>query len=323
MAKQKQVSIGIDLGGSNINAIAFDADYAHVFEDKIDTEARDGYKHVIARLQDQLERIEKAVREAGYSVEAVGLGVPGLVSAGSDLVKIAPNLQWENVRPFVDMKLTARKDLRIRLVNDVNAGLMGELTRIKSNPKIVAAYFCGTGIGGAVAIDGKLITGHDGGAGEVGHMMVLHGGRRCSCGRDGCLEAYIGKWALNRKIQQRMKSSKRTELQNLIKYNLKKMPVKSSTLKKAYEAGDKFTLYLMNEYYSKFLAAGISQTVNLLSPDLIVLGGGIMESLGQKLLPHILKYLAAYCINTPPALRLAELGDAAGPLGSAYMARNS
>lgn len=312
--------IGIDLGGSNSYAVAFDENLTPVAEDKIDTEARDGYQHVIGRLTGQLARMQELISAAGFRLAGIGLGVPGVVSPDSGLVRTAPNLGWENVRPLRDLGLVTRTDVYSILVNDVNAGLIGELTRLRDVPRMAVAYFCGTGIGGAVAVDGRLWLGMEGGAGEVGHMIVRAGGRECGCGRKGCLEAYIGKWSLNRRIQRHIEAGRKTILKELVDYNLKKVPVKSSSLKKAYEKEDRFVTSLMNDHYARFLAAGISQTVNLLQPDVIILGGGIMEALGTKLLPHITSRVSRYSIVAPSLLRLAELGDLAGPAGAAKVA---
>lgn len=316
-----QAHLGIDLGGSNIYAVVFDDMYVPVTEDKIDTEAREGYSHVISRLAKQIEKLEAAAKEKGFQIENIGLGVPGVVSVDTEIVRLAPNLGWANKRPLLDLGLLTRRDVRSRLVNDVNAGMMGELERMTRKPHVAVAYFCGTGVGGAIAIDGQLVLGKDGGAGEVGHMIVREGGRKMQEGVRGSLESYIGKWALNRRIERALDSKKKTLLKEVIDYNLKKTPVKSSSLRKAYEKGDDFTMNLMNNYYAKFLASGISQTVNLINPDVVILGGGIMESMGVKLLPHIHGHLSQRCINPLPHLRLAELGDLAGPMGAAVMAR--
>ncbi len=316
------VHLGIDLGGSNIYSVVFDEQYHPVAESKIDTEAKEGYNHVIGRLRAQLDSLNAECESKGMRIETVGLGVPGVVSRETDLVRIAPNLGWENKHPLHDLGLLRQKDIRSVLVNDVNAGLMGELARMTTKPGIAVAFFCGTGVGGAVALNGELLLGHDGGAGEVGHMIVRDGGRKPLGGPRGSLEAYIGKWALNRRIDRYLDTKKKTVLRDLIDYNLKKTPIKSSSLKKAYERGDGFAQALMNEYYCKFLAVGISQAVNLLNPDLVILGGGIMEAMGVKLLPHLQSKLPMRCINPLPQIRLAELGDLAGPTGAAYLARN-
>lgn len=315
----KAAYLGIDLGGSNINCCAFDVNGQILAERKVDTEAQGGYEHVIARISGQLERIRRQLDEGGYLLSAVGLCVPGVVLAGEGRVKIAPNLGWQNVHPLRDLRAGG---LPVILANDVNAGLVGELSRYETRPETALAYFCGTGIGGAVVIGGRLITGAHGGAGEVGHMVVRLGGRKMERGVRGSLEAYIGKWALNHRIIERIKSGKKTMLRDIIKYNLNKTPVKSSSLKKAYEAGDRFCVDLMEEHYCKYLGVGIAQSANLLDPELVILGGGIMEAMGASLVPVIQKYLKRHTIGYPPELRLARLGDLAGPVGAAHLARN-
>lgn len=316
--------LGMDLGGSNINSVAFDAAGEVLAEDKIDTEARSGYEHVIARIADQIQRLRAQLEAAGHELAAVGLCVPGVVQAADARVEIAPNLDWHNVYPLRDLlPLLGESPPRMILSNDVNAGLVGELSRYAENerPASALAYFCGTGIGGAVVLNGQLISGARGGAGEVGHMVVRLGGRKMEQGVRGSLEAYIGKWALNRRIAERFKSGKKTLLRDIIKYNLSKTPVKSSSLKKAYTAGDKFCVALLEEHYCKYLGAGIGQAANLLDPEVVILGGGIMEALGAELLPVIRKSLKRHTIGTPPELQLARLGDLAGPVGAAHLAR--
>lgn len=328
--------LGIDLGGSNIYSVAFDAADEVLLEDKIDTEARSGYDHVIRRIADQIQRMRGELMERGRALAAVGLCVPGVVQATrppnfaevtafpGGRVEIAPNLNWRNVYPLRDLEpLLGDTPPCMVLSNDVNAGLVGELSRYAESerPASALAYFCGTGIGGAVVLNGQLITGARGGAGEVGHMVVRLGGRKMEHGVRGSLEAYIGKWALNRRIAERFKSGKKTMLRDIIKYNLNKTPVKSSSLKKAYEAGDKFCVALLEEHYCRYLGAGIGQAANLLDPEVVILGGGIMEALGEKLLPVVRKSLKRHTIGSPPDLQLALLGDLAGPVGAAYLAR--
>lgn len=316
-ANAKPAALGIDLGGSNIFSVVFDEENRPIAEDKVDTGAKQGYDAVIGRIRDQVARLDAAAADRGYHIEAIGLGVPGVTRG--DEITFAPNLGWENVRPLQDSGLS---DRRAVLINDVNAGLLGELTRLDPVPPVVAAYFCGTGIGGAVAVNGQIVTGMSGGAGEVGHMVVKANGKRVGGGLKGSLESYIGKWALNGKIQKALKSKKKTRLREIITYNLGKTPVKSSTLKKGFEQDDQFTRRLLH-YYVKYLSIGMSQTINLLSPNLIVLGGGIMEALGEQLLPDIRRKLQRYSVNELPELRLAALGDLAGPLGAATQAREA
>ncbi len=320
-AQEKSSFIGMDVGGSNIFSVLFDSDYKPIMQDKIDTDAREGYSDVMKRMRERLDILEQESNRLGYELLGIGIGVPGVVSGDATCVRTAPNLGWNEVYPLKDLGLDDRAGLNSLLVNDVNAGHMGELTLRESSNGIVVSFFCGTGVGGALSIDGNLVTGFDGGAGEVGHMIVSQDGRKCGCGRYGCLEAYIGKWALNDLIQKAI-DKKKTVLRELIPYDLSKKPIKSSSLKKAYEKNDPYVRDLMENYYSRHLAVGISQVVNFINPQLVILGGGMMESLGKYLLSHIYHYMDELCINTPPQLQLAELGDFAGPTGAAYLSRS-
>ena len=314
LRRSTPATIGIDLGGSNSFACAYTADFKLLLRDKIATEAKGGYDHVIGRLRDQIERMRQGLKKDGCVLSGIGLAVPGIVHRDGFL-STAPNLGWKDCRPMDSLGLSSDRTVRSVLMNDVNAGLMGELSVLPRPPFCAVAYFCGTGIGGAIAYEGRLFLGAHGSAGEVGHLIVTRGGRRCGCGRRGCLEAYVGKWALNYRVARALNRGVPTKLKSLIKYDLKTEPIKSSTLKKAYEAEDPFTLELLNDYYVKHLAAGISQAVNFTNPDMVILGGGIMEALGTRLLPKLTARLPRHCINQVPELRLSSLGDEAGPRG--------
>lgn len=316
----KTAFVGMDLGGSNLYSIAFDENLQSVLEDKISTNANEGYASVMQRISAQIEKIQKKLITDEYTIGGIGFGVPGVVDSKEGYVSVAPNLNWEDVRPIADLSIDSELKEKCFLINDVNAGLLGEIQTTQKTDGIAVAYFCGTGIGGAIAINGKIHSGSDGSAGEVGHMVVKKGGRMCGCGREGCLEAYIGKYALNRKILKQFDKGKKTKLSDIIDYNLKKLPVKSSSLKKAYEKGDSFTVELMEKYYCSYLAAGISQSSNLLAPDMVILGGGIMESLGAQLIPFIDAAVREGCMGRPPELVLSQTGDLAGPAGAAAFA---
>lgn len=316
---ERPAFLGVDLGGSNIYGVAFTEEWQPLADDKVDTEAREGYAHVITRIRAQVHRLRQAVEDQGYQLQSAGICVPGVIDASRDVVRTAPNLGWREASPLHDLAL----EIPATLINDVNAGLVGELSAMAQRPHVAAAYFCGTGIGGAIWAEGRLITGAHGGAGEVGHMVVRAGGRRLDGGIRGSLESYIGKWALNRKIQSRLASGKKTMLRDLIHYNLDKTPIKSSSLKAAYEAGDRFTTKLMNDYYARFLGVGLSQCANMLEPELIILGGGVMEAIGRMLLPEVERHLRRHLITAAPELRLASLGDLAGPRGAAVYARQA
>lgn len=319
---QRNAILGMDVGGSNIFSVAYEVNTKTVLmEEKIDTEARNGYQFVLNKISKQILKFKKNLEEKNYNLIAIGLGIPGIIDKNTNIIELAPNLNWNRVSILEEIPLDKEIKNKIVLINDVNAGLYGELLVMPDKkPEIVVAFFCGTGIGGSIAINGEIITGAKGTAGEVGHMIVKRKGKKCMCGRKGCLEAYIGKWALNLKIRKNIDKNKSTVLKSFIDYDLEKTPIKSSTLRKAYLYRDPFTKKLLEKYYCSYLGIGISQVVNFINPELVILGGGIMEELGQYLIPHIQKYIEKYSVTKPPELLLAQLGDYAGPLGSAYYA---
>ena len=318
MTEKKIAVMGMDLGGSNLFSVVYDYSTREIlFEEKIDTEAKKGYQHVLTNIANQIEKFKQIVERMGYELYSIGLGIPGILNLHKGIVTIAPNLGWKNANIIKDLGIPEEIKSRIVLMNDVNAGMYGELIHMAKLPEIAVAYFCGTGVGGAIAINGRIITGVDGSAGEVGHMVIKKNGKKCLCGRKGCLEVYIGKWALNAKIQKVLEKND-TLLKDIIKYDLTKTPIKSASLKKAYLQGDKFTRKLLEKYYASYLGVAISQVVNFINPDVVILGGGIMEALGEFLLPYIYKYIERYSITMPPTIFLAQLGDYAGPIGAAY-----
>ncbi|MCB1172700.1 MAG: ROK family protein [Leptospiraceae bacterium] len=317
--------LGIDLGGSNIQAYAFDDHYQSLGRHKVATMAREGYAAVLQRIADSILHFQTSLQEQGYHIAAIGLCVPGVIESGSERVRIAPNLGWEDVNPIQDLRQDLALDpgLPIVLINDVNAGLLGELAVREEQPHSAVACFCGTGVGGAVYMHGQLVQGFRGSAGEIGHVVVRAGGKGQDKGVRGSLEAYIGKWALNAKIKRALKKKTRTALRELINYDLDTVPIKSSSLKKAWHANDAFTHKLMSEYYSRYLGIALAQVNNLIEPELIILGGGIIEALGEELLPHIEKTMARHCIAEAASIQLAALGDLAGARGAAQYARES
>ncbi len=311
--------LGIDLGGSKIYSVVLGPEGNILLEDKMKSDARKGYKDLIGRIGTQIDNIQEQLKQEKAELHSIGLCVPGVVTR-KKIVQVAPNLGWHNANPTKDLVFKNRDKIRLVLSNDVNAALMGELTQYDPIPSHVAAYFCGTGVGGAIAIDGKLVIGFHGGSGEVGHIVVRAGGRKAKGGIKGSVESYIGKRTLGGKIQKMIGSGKETLLTKLIDYDLKKEPLKSSSIKKAYKKKDPFTLDLMNEYYCKYLGIALSQSANFLDPELIILGGGFMEALGKELLPRIMKNLSHYCIGNVPIVALARLGDRAGAIGAAHLA---
>ena len=180
--------------------------------------------------------------------------------------------------------------------------------------------YWGTGIGGGIIVDGKIVHGDSSTAGEIGHMIVAYDGKKCSCGRKGCFESYAAKWALTQNVYQRIKKGEKSQIE--FKGDKPREEIlKSSVIKKAYLANDP----VLKEELLKsvnYFGMGLANIVNLLNPEVIVIGGGMIESMEKELLPLICESLdrnkfpsAKYKIKT------AELGDYSVLAGAAYFAR--
>ena len=185
----------------------------------------------------------------------------------------------------------------------------------------MVGVFVGTGIGGGVIIDGKLVSGASGISGEIGHIIVRTGGDKCGCGLRGCMEAYAGRKNMARWMRQAVQKGEESMLADVLADDI--MKLKSKKLKKAWKADDPLTRRALGRA-CKFLGAGIGSVINLLSPDVIVMGGGVYEALGKELLPILIpevKRNALKACAENVRIVLAELGDDAVVLGAGVMAR--
>lgn len=188
-------------------------------------------------------------------------------------------------------ELRKRFHVPVSLSNDVNLGLLGEKWfGAAKNAKNVVGLFPGTGLGGAIIIDGKLYTGTNGAAAEIGHMIVEPQGPLCSCGNRGCLEAVASRWAIERDIRQAVKSGERTIITHFTSGNLRL--IKSKALKKALDAKDPLVTRIMKNA-SCALGKSCISLRHILNPDVIVLGGGVIEACGDFMLPIIKKVFSS------------------------------
>lgn len=317
----KKLFIGVDLGGTKVIAcvLRLNKKYKTLSKAKQPTNAWEGKKKVIDRIE---ETIRSAVNKADISlkrVEAIGVGVPGAVDVNKGSISFASNLGWTNVN--LKKELGKRIGLPVYLNNDVNLGTLAEQKiGAAKNAKSVVGVYWGTGIGGGIVIDGNIIQGSSSSAGEIGHMIVAYEGKQCSCGRYGCFESYAAKWSLTENVYHRINNGEKS----LIEFKGDKPReeiLKSSMIKKAYLANDKVLkeeLLISVNYFGM----GLANIVNLLNPEVIVMGGGMIESMEEELIPLVRESLdrnkfpsSKYLIKT------AELGDYSVLAGAAYFAR--
>jgi glucokinase len=229
----------------------------------------------------------------------------------------APNLGWRSV-PLV-RRATALLERPCIAANDCDAGTYGEYRfGAARGARTAAGLFMGTGLGGGLVLEGQILRGDNQQAAEVGHMVVVKDGERCGCGRRGCLEAYASKTGMARRLAHEVDVRGRASLL-AESGEADRSQLRSGLLARAYGAGDPVTRELLHEA-ADYLGVGAGNLITLLGPSVIVLGGGVMEALGDQLLERV--HRAAQAVAFPESsfadttIRLAELGDDAVALGA-------
>jgi len=311
---------GIDLGGTKILAAIFAPDGTIVSRSKVLTGSVGGL--------DVIDRMAAAVREAagvaGLSlsqITAVGTGVPGPVNPDTGVVHVTPNIPGWELMPLRD-ELSSRLGIPVAVDNDVRVAVIAEHgAGAGQGARNMVAVWPGTGVGGGIIINGKIYTGAGSYAGEIGHITVKVGGAPCGCGGRGHLEAYCSRTAIVKRLHKLVRSGHKTRLTRIAGKNILK--AKSSDIAEAASLGDPLVLDVL-ERTARYLAVGIASVSNLLNPELVVLGGGVVEALGAPYIDLITAFVREqpFAATTGP-LRIVQsaLGDDAGVTGAAIIAR--
>ena len=305
--------IGIDLGGTNIAAGVVDESQHIVAEVSLPTGAERPAEAVVA---DICRAAEKAMEKAGITAAhcaSVGIGSPGTCDSANGVVVRAYNLGWFNV-PVCSM-VTARLGLPCRLSNDANCAALAETVAGGAvGCRNMILITLGTGVGGGIVADGQLLEGVGGTGAEVGHTVLVLDGEDCTCGRKGCWEAYASATAL---IRQGREAAAAHPTSLLNRYP----ELTGRDVFDAADAGDEAAQAVLKRYYV-YVAAGITDLVNILSPEMVLIGGGISRQ-GERLLRPIRRYVAANCFGgakrLQPVIQAAQLGNEAGIIGAAAL----
>jgi glucokinase len=321
-SKSENLVIGVDLGGTKILAGVFDRGLKCISQAKMTTKHQRGAEEVV-------ERVARCVRDAVdegdldiKQVKGIGIGAPGAVDPESGKVIFAPNLQWRDV----PLKKMLEKDLGIPVFveNDCNICTLGvHEAELGGKPKNMVGIFLGTGIGGGLIINGKLYSGFNKTAGEIGHMILEVGGPKCGCGNKGCFEALASRSAIFRRIQTAIKEGQKTVLTEMLGDNLDEM--KSGDLRKAIKRGDKFVEKVVEEA-AEYTGIAVANLINILNPDTIVLGGGVIEQMEDQMMAIIVETAHDYALDgTADGIEIiaSKLGDNAGITGGAVLARRN
>lgn len=307
-------NIGIDLGGTNIAMGLVDENCQLVYQVSEPTNLPKSPEQLADDIHAQAVRMlaDRGLTEA--DVGCAGIGIPGTVNQAEGTVEYANNFGFDNV-PFVRL-LQQRFSCRLLAANDAGAAAWGEyLAGCGRGAKSMVAMTLGTGVGGGIILNGHLWGGCNSAAGEMGHMVIHTGGRPCTCGRKGCLEAYASATALVQRAGEALADAPESLLA--------KGPIDGRAVFAAAKAGDPTAARVLDEFITD-LAEGVTNIINIWQPELLCIGGGLsgagaqlLDPLRRKVAPMI--YSRYSRRNT--RLELASLGNAAGIIGAAVLDR--
>lgn len=312
--------VGVDLGGTKILAGVVGSNNRILGRSKRSTPAEEGNDAILGAI---LACIEQALGEAGVCREdlaGIGIGSPGPLDPKTGVINFSANM---NVREWpLGPDLSRAMGRPVLLQNDVRVGGYGEyrLGAGREHRSMLAA-FIGTGIGGCLILDGRVVEGATGNAGEIGHIVVKAKGPRCGCGRRGCLEALASRSAIARRIAKATKKGIDSTLAG--KVDRRSGKLKSGELAEAMAAGDPVAVKEIHRA-AYYLGLGLGGLVNLLGPEIVVVGGGVTQALGEPFLELIRESARnQILVDSDQTIRIesAALGDDAGILGAALLAR--
>src|SRR5262245_9338523 len=322
MAEQGKAEylVGVDFGGTKILAGVFDGSLEGHGNAKISTKAARGAPAVIERIA---RCVQDAVDEADLNlkqVRGVGLGAPGAVDQRSGTVIFAPNLDWRDVA--LKKELEEHLGVPVFVENDCNVAMLGVyVAELKSKPRCVVGIFVGTGIGGGLVVNGELYRGSSHTAGELGHMVLDVDGPKCKCGNKGCFEALASRTAIFQQIKNGIKEGQKTILTEMLGDQLEDL--RSGDLRKAIRRGDKFVDRVV-EQAAEYMGIAVGNLVNILNPEVVVMGGGVIEALADEVMGVVVEVARDYILaGTSKDVEIisSSLGDNAGITGGAVLAK--
>ena len=280
---QEKYIVSVDMGGTKILASVLNTEKGIIARQKKPTNINGGTKIYVKDIAEIVKKVVVGSKLKKENIAAVCLGVPGSVNPITGVIGHAPNLGIKNYK----MKAELEKLIPypVLLENDVNLGALGVKNYGVGKKSVnMLAVFVGTGIGGGVIINGKIYRGFNFVAGEIGHMLVQKNGPKCGCGKKGCFEALASRTAIvNHIISDVKKLKKKSVLSDLIKSNQR---IKSGALKNAIDKKDKVVTQRITEA-CEVIGDVLGSVCNLMNFDMIVLGGGVIEALGDFMMPII------------------------------------
>lgn len=310
--------IGVDLGGTKIEAARIDIIDGRILQrSRYPTRVGAGASAIISDIIDAVNELE--ADHAGAPV-ALGVGVAGQIEAGNGTVLSSPNLGWRNVP--LQAQLQERIETPVIIHNDVHAATWGEYRHgAGQGYNNLLCLFVGTGIGGGIISNGRLLTGCSNTAGELGHIPVDLHGPCCHCGNNGCLEALAGGWAIARQAQKAVMNQPQAGAALLDRASGNRESITARIVAQAAHAGDPLANEIIDDV-TQALVAGVTGLVNAFNPCRIILGGGVIEGL-PGLIAQVndgVKRRALAAATASLQVVPAQLHNDAGVIGAAALA---
>lgn len=310
--------LGIDLGGTNIVAGVVDSNYRVISKARCKTLTPRPAAQIAEDMAEVAARAASAARITLDDIDGFGIGTPGSVNEDTGTVIYSNNLGFYNVPLGEIMKNLTGKEFFI--ANDADSAAYGEfIAGAGKGTKNFVMITLGTGVGGGVIIDGKICSGFNGAGGELGHTVIHMNGESCTCGRNGCFEAYASATALIRQTKQMMTKYPDSLMWKLCGGDISK--VNGLTSFDAMRQGDMAATTVVDEYIG-YIAIGTANLINIFQPEVFCIGGGVSKE-GDTIIEPLKEIVSgenyARVTDKKTNIRTAQLGNDAGIIGAAYI----
>jgi glucokinase len=328
MAQKKETYwAGFDLGGTKMRVAIFDKEFRLISSAEGKTKGFRGVRNGVQRMAELLDDAWRIAREKENTPRAklsgVGLACPGPVNAVTGTVRELVNLGWHNV-PLAQMFSRTAGGVPVVTINDVDAGTFGEYRfGAGRGGRCVVGIFPGTGVGGGCVLHGQLLTGAEWSAMEIGHLPVMPRGPLCGCGQRGCLEALSSRIAISQSAAAAAFRGQAPHLMAEVGTDLQN--IRSRALAKAIAAGDEAIEVIVRDA-ARWIGVGVAIMTNLLAPDIVVLGGGLVEAMPQIYKEEVESMARKRTMRTYQKsfrITVAKLGDNAAIMGAAAWAEQA
>lgn len=318
--KNKEYVIGVDLGGTKIVTALCDSECRIIARVKTDTMPEEGINKTIRRINESIYRVIEMSDICPTSISGIGISAPGPLDASRGIILHAASMGWHDV-PLRDL-ISMEFGIPAYLENDANAAAYGEARAgAGRNFGNIVYITVSTGIGSGIVVNGSVFRGKHDAAGEFGHICVELEGRECSCGNKGCLQAYASGTAISKIARERVLDYPDSSILKLARRN--PQLINCMTVEKAAYEGDSLAVKIWHEAGAR-LGQGISILMQLLDPDIVIIGGGVSrawnlfyEQMAQTVKKHTYSLISNDMLIVP-----AQLGENAEVVGACLIALN-